>query len=96
MHGVAPENRVLNNAPESSDDMPDRSQRIADEPRLLLRPKSSTEPAAPRPAEAAGKTEQDEHTAARIVPKAPKTKNLYLTLSLSGSAVQQAIPPDAN
>ncbi len=32
----------------------------------------------------------------RIVPKAPKTKNLYLTLSLSGSVVKQAIPPDAN
>jgi hypothetical protein len=50
----------------------------------------------PRPAEAAGKTEQDEHTAATNRAETPKTKNLYSTLSLSGSDVQQAIPPDAN
>jgi hypothetical protein len=31
-----------------------------------------------------------------IVPKPPKTKNLYLTLSLSGSAIRQVIPRDAN
>jgi hypothetical protein len=43
-----------------------------------------------------GKTEQDEHTAATNGAETPKTKNLYLTLSLSGSAIQQAIAPDAN
>ena len=31
-----------------------------------------------------------------IMPKPPKAKNLYLTFSLSGSAVQQVIPSDAN
>ena len=59
------------------------------EPRLLLRPGSSTESAAPRPAEAAGKSEQDEHTTATNRGETPKNlNNPYITLSLSRSAVQ--------
>jgi hypothetical protein len=59
------------------------------EPRLLLRPGSSTESAAPRPAEAAGKSEQDEHTTATNRGETPKNlNNPHITLSLSRSAVQ--------
>jgi hypothetical protein len=47
------------------------------------------EPAAPRPAESAGKSEQDEHTPRRIMAKPPESKKPLHDAFLAKTAVQQ-------
>src|SRR5580704_175989 len=66
--------------------LPDRSQRVAGRTPATPPSREQAEPAAPRPAEATGKSEHDEHTTATNHCETPKKlKNLYMTLSLSGS-----------
>jgi hypothetical protein len=76
--------------------LPDRSQRIAKRTPAAPPSREQHEAWGERPAEAADKSEQDEHTPRRIVAKAPENGKFLHDAFLSETAVQQAIQRDAN